>query len=125
MYHNNYLLIIDLIPSSTTCIMFLALAEIVSIQIFIMIDLIQWRVCIGMWCCHINSVKRKTRFVNNIQSHPRVKHYHLENENLGLCMNILRALLSHTCVLLYTLTVCIFLQLIVSGDVESNPGPVG
>ena len=78
-----------------------------------MIDLIQWRVCIGMWCCRMKSVKRKSRLVNH------------ESENLGMCMNILRALLSHTSVWLYTLTVCIFLQLILSGDVESNPGPVG
>ena len=90
-----------------------------------MIDLIQWRVCIGMWCCRMNSVKRKSRFITNIQSHPRVKHYHWENENLGLCMNILTALVSHTSMSLYTLTVYIFLQLILSGDVESNPGPMG
>ena len=90
-----------------------------------MIDLIQWRVCIGMWCDHMKSVKRKSRLVNNMQSHPGVKDYHWENEPLGICTNILRALLSHTSVWLYTLTVCIFLQLILSGDVESNPGPVG
>ena len=98
----------------------------ISIQIFIMIDLIQWRVCIGMWCCRMNSVKRKCRLVNkqyNMQSHPGVKNR--ENETLGICMNILRTLLSHTSVWLYTLTVCIFLQLVLSGDVESNPGPVG
>ena len=80
-----------------------------------MIDLIQWRVCIGMWCCCMNSVN----------SHPSVKDYHRENETLGIHTNILRILLSHTSVWLYTLTVCIFLQLILSGDVESNPGPVG
>ena len=79
-----------------------------------MINLIQWRVCIGMWCCGMKSMKRK--------SHPD---YHRENENLGICTNIVRTLLSHTSVWLYTLTVCIFLQLILSGDVESNPGPVG
>ena len=85
-----------------------------------MIDLIQWRVCIGMWCCGMKCMKRK--------SHPEVqsmKDYHWENENLGICTNIVRTLLSHTSVWLYTLTVCIFLQLILSGDVESNPGPVG
>ena len=93
-----------------------------------MIDLIQWRVCIGMWCGHMKTVKRKSRLDNNIQSHPCVqwtKDYHWESENVGMCTNILRALLSHTSVWLYTLTVCIFLQLILSGDVESNPGPVG
>ena len=91
-----------------------------------MIDLIQWRVCIGMWCCRMKSVKRKSSLINNMQSHPGVKDYHWENEPLGICMNILRTLLSHiTSVWLYTLTVCIFLQLILSGDVESNPGPVG
>ena len=85
-----------------------------------MIDLIQWRVCIGMWCGRMKSVERKSH--SGIQ---RMKDYHLENEPLGICTNILRALLSHTSVWLYTLTVCIFLQLILSGDVESNPGPVG
>ena len=87
-----------------------------------MIDLIQWRVCIGMWCCGMKSVKRKCRLVNKQYN---MQDYHRENENLGMCMNILRTLLSHTIVWLYTLTVCIFLQLILSGDVESNPGPVG
>ena len=90
-----------------------------------MIDLIQWRVCIGMWCGRMKSVKRKSRLDSNMQSHLGVKDYHWENEPVGICMNILRALLSHTSVWLYTLTVCIFLQLILSGDVESNPGPVG
>ena len=92
-----------------------------------MIDLIQWRVCIGMWC-GMKSVKRKSRFVNNIQSHPGIqwiKDYHWESENLGMSTSILGALLSHTSVWLHTLTVCIFLLLILSGDVESNPGPVG
>ena len=99
--------------------------EFVSVQIFIMIDLIQWRVCIGMWCGHMRSVKRKSRLVSNIQSHPGiqwVKDYHREGENVGVCT---RTLLSHNSVWLYTLTVFIFLQLILSGDVESNPGPVG
>ena len=93
-----------------------------------MIDLIQWRVSIGMWCCRMNSMKMKSRLVSNMQSHPGIewmKDYRWENENVGICTNILRTLLSHTSVWLYTLTVCIFLQLILSGDVESNPGPVG
>ena len=90
-----------------------------------MIDLIQWRVCIGMWCGHIKSVKKKSRLIYNMQRHLGIKDYHSENETPRICMNIHRALLSHTCVRLYTLTVCIFLLLILSGDVESNPGPVG
>ena len=90
-----------------------------------MIDLIQWRVCIGMWCGGMKSVKRKSRLVCNMQSHQGVKNYYSKIETPGICMNILRALLSHTSVWLYTLTVCIFLLLILSGDVESNPGPVG
>ena len=96
-----------------------------------MIDLIQWRVCIGMWCGHMKSFKGKGRLVNNqynMQSHPGIqwmKDYHRENENIGMCMNILRTLLSHTSVWLHIVVVCIFLQLILSGDVESNPGPVG
>ena len=95
-----------------------------------MIDLIQWRVCIGMWCCNTKSIKKKSRHVNqyNTQSHPGIqwtKDYYLGNETQGMCMNILKTLMSHTSVWLHTLTVCIFLQLILSGDVESNPGPVG
>ena len=87
-----------------------------------MIDLIQWRVSIGMWCGGMKSVKRKSRLVNNMQSHLGVKDYHWESEYVGVCI---RTLLSHASVWLYTLTVCIFLQLILSGDVESNPGPLG
>ena len=83
-----------------------------------MIDLIQWRVCIGMWCGSMKSFKRKSRLVDNMQSHPSVKDYHWEN-NPGIFMN------SHTSVWLFTLTVCMYLLLILSGDVESNPGPVG
>ena len=90
-----------------------------------MIDLMQWRVCIGMWCGHMKSVKSNGRVVNNMQSHLGVKDYYWESETLGLYTNILGTLLSHTSVWLYSLTVCIFLQLILSGDVESNPGPVG
>ena len=87
-----------------------------------MIDLIQWRVSIGMWGGHMKSVKRKSRLVNNMQSHPGVKDYHWESEYVGVCI---RTLLSHTSVCLHILTVCIFLLLILSGDVETNPGPVG
>ena len=90
-----------------------------------MIDLIQWRVCIGMWCGHMKSVKKKSRLIYNMQSHLGIKDFHSENETPGICTNILRTLLSHTSVWLHTLTVCIFLLLILSGDVESNPGPVG
>lgn len=85
-----------------------------------MIDLIQWRVSIGMWCCCMRSVKSNSRLDT-----PGVnwrKDYHNESETLGMGI---RTLLSHTRVCLYTLTVCIFLQLILSGDVELNPGPVG
>ena len=104
------------------------IAIFISIQKFIMIDLIQWRVCIGMWCGHMKSVKKKSRLDNNMQRYPGVqwiKDYPWESKTLGMCTNILRALFSLTSVWLYTLTVCIFLLLILSGDVESNPGPVG
>jgi len=77
----------------------------------------------------MKSGKSKTRFNNqqyiNIQSHPGVqwkKNYQWESE---IPKNILMGLFTYTRVCLYTLTVCIFLQLILSGDVESNPGPVG
>ena len=87
-----------------------------------MIDLIQWRVSIGMWCGGMKFLKRESKLVNNMQNHPSVKNYHWESENFGVCI---RTLLIHTSVCLYALTACIFLHLILSGDVESNPGPVG
>ena len=89
-----------------------------------MIDLAQWRVCIGMWCCHLKP-KRKSSY--NQQTKPQwTENCLYETNTLQLCMYV-RQLLnhSHVSVLLYTLTVCIFLQLILSGDVEKNPGPVG
>ena len=88
-----------------------------------MIDLAQWRVCIGMWCCRLKPFKRKSSC--NQQTLPQwTKDCLCETNTLQLYV---RALLnhSHTRVLLYTLTVCIFLQLMLSGDVEKNPGPVG
>ena len=95
-----------------------------------MIDLIQWRVCIGIWCCNTKFIKKKSRHVNqyNTQCHPGIqwtKKYYSGNETLGMFIYILKILLRYTRGWLYTLTVCIFLQLILSGDVESNPGPVG
>ena len=75
-----------------------------------------------MWCGHMKSVKRKIRLGRDVQSHPGiqwVKDYHWESEN------VMRALLNHNSVWVYALIVFIFLQLILSGDVESNPVPVG
>ena len=87
-----------------------------------MIDLAQWRVCIGMWCCCLKPFKRKSHFKIQ-QGQPQwTKNCLCETNTLQLYV---RALFSHTRVLLYTLTVCIFLQLVLSGDVEKNPGPVG
>ena len=85
-----------------------------------MIDLTQWRVCIGIWSCRTKSVKRKSTLVDqqcNRESHPCL-------QQMKDC-NICSPLLSHTSLLLYTLTVCIYLLLMLSGDVESNPGPIG
>ena len=88
---------------------------------FKMIDLTQWRVCIGMWCCCLKPFKSKRSYYNQ-QTQPQwTKDCLYETNTLQSCYS----LLSHTSVLLYTLTVCIFLQLILSGDVEKNPGPVG
>ena len=89
-----------------------------------MIDLAQWRVCIGMWCCCLKPFKTKSSY--NQQTQPQwTEHCLYETDTLQLCMYYVRPLLSCTSVLLYTLTVCIFLQLMLSGDVETNPGPVG
>ena len=88
---------------------------------FKMIDLTQWRVCIGMWCCRLKPFKRKSSCYNQ-QTQPQwTKDCFCETNTLQLCMYYVAC----TSVLLYTLTVCIFLQLILSGDVEKNPGPVG
>ena len=90
-----------------------------------MIDLVQWRVCIGMWCGHPLRFKRKSSRYNQ-QTRPLLsKHFLSQTKHLQLCMCFLTALLNHTSVLLYTLTAYILLQLILSGDVEQNPGPVG
>ena len=74
----------------------------------------------------MKSIKQKRRHVNQnktqgFQGIQWTKDYHWGSETLGMCMNILKTLLSYTSVW----TMCIFLQLILSGDVESNPGPVG
>ena len=74
----------------------------------------------------MKSIKQKRRHVNqnktqSFQGIQWTKDYHWGSETLEMCMNILKTLLSYTSVW----TVCIFLQLILSGDVESNPGPVG
>ena len=87
-----------------------------------MIDLVQWRVFIGMWCCHPLRFKMKNSCYIQQTRPLQSKHFLCQME---LCMCFLTAILSHTSVLLYTLTAYIFLQLILSGDVEQNPGPVG
>ena len=86
-----------------------------------MIDLAQWRVCIGMWCCHLLHFKRKSSCYIQQTQPLQSKHFLRQTKHLQLCMSILAGLLSHTSVL----TTYIFLQLILSGDVEQNPGPVG
>ena len=87
-----------------------------------MIDLAQWRICIGMWCCCLKPSKRKTSCYNQQTQPLWTKHCLCDTKTLQLYV---KALLNHNSVLLYTLTVFIFLQLILSGDVEKNPGPVG
>ena len=90
-----------------------------------MIDHVQWRVCIGMWCGHPLHFKRKNSCYTPQTRPLQSKHFLCQTKHFELCMCFLTALLSHTSVLLYTLTAYIFLQLILSGDVEQNPGPVG
>ena len=89
-----------------------------------MIDLAQWRVCIGMWCCCLKPFKRKSSY--NQRTKPQwIENCLYETNTFQLCMYYVKALLNRTSILLYTLSVCIFLQLILSGDVEKNPGPMG
>ena len=97
-------------------------------QKFKMIDLQQWRVCIGKWCHCLKPLKRKSgcRNQQNQQNQPQwIEDCLGETNTLQLCICSIRELLSHASVLLYTLAVCIFLLLVLSGDVEKNPGPIG
>ena len=94
-------------------------------QISKMIDLAQWRVCIGMWCSHLQPFKRKSGSYNQQIRPLQCKNCLYESKAFRLCMYLLRASLCHTSIWMYTIIAHIFLQLILSGDVEQNPGPVG
>ena len=80
-----------------------------------MIDLIQWRVTIGTWCCSSNNRKgSKTKY-----DHGEVSH--LVDEWWIGSLRLLQAILTVAVILSYSL---VMILLLLCGDVEINPGPV-
>ena len=73
-----------------------------------MIDITQWRVSIGLWACHAVSYSIHSKETLNTESSFRID---------GVTM--IRKIKD------VTLSLCLFLSLllILSGDVELNPGP--
>ena len=73
-----------------------------------MIDVTQWRVCIGLWACHQISCSTHSKETPNTESSSRI-------DEATIIRNI-KDLTS-------SLGVFLTLLLILSGDVELNPGP--
>ena len=73
-----------------------------------MIDTIQWRLSIGLWACHQTSYSSHTKGTPNTESSSRID---------GVTM--IRKIKDVT----FSLGVFLSLLLILSGDVELNPGP--
>ena len=73
-----------------------------------MIDISQWRLSIGLWACHQISCSSHTKESSNIESSSRI--------DLVTTIRKIKDL---------TLSIGVFLSLllILSGDVELNPGP--
>ena len=73
-----------------------------------MIDITQWRVRIGLWVCHAISYSTHSKETPNTESSSRID---------GVTM--IRKIKDLT----FSLGVILSLLLILSGDVELNPGP--
>ena len=73
-----------------------------------MIDVNQWRVCIGLWACHQISYSTHSKETPNTESSSRIDG-----------VTIIRKIKDLT----FSLGVFLSLLLILSGDVELNPGP--
>ena len=73
-----------------------------------MIDVTQWRVSIGLWACHQISCSTHSKETPNTESSTRING-----------VTIIRKIKD----LAFSLGVFLFLLLILSGDVELNPGP--
>ena len=74
-----------------------------------MIDISQWRVSIGLWGCHQMSYSSHSKETPNTKS----------SSNIIDGMNIIRNIKDLT----FSLGVFLSLLLILSGDIELNPGP--
>ena len=73
-----------------------------------MIDVTQWRVSIGLWACHQISCSTHSKETPNTESSSRIDG-----------VTIVRKIKDLT----FSLGVFLSLLLILSGDVELNPGP--
>ena len=73
-----------------------------------MIDVTHWRVCIGLWACHLISCSTHSKETPNTESSSRIDG-----------VTITRKIKDLT----FSLGVFLSLLLILSGDVELNPGP--
>ena len=73
-----------------------------------MIDVTQWRVSIGLWVCHHVSYSTHSKETPNAESSSRIDG-----------VTIIRKIKDLT----FSLRVFLLLLLILSGDVELNPGP--
>ena len=74
-----------------------------------MIDISQWRVSIGLWACH------QTSYCTHCKETPNTK----SSSNMINGVNIIRKIKDLT----FSLGIFLSLLLILSGDVELNPGP--
>ena len=73
-----------------------------------MIDVSQWRASIGLWACHQISYSTHSKETPNTESNSRIDG-----------VTIVRKIKDLT----FSLGVFLLLLLILSGDVEVNPGP--
>ena len=73
-----------------------------------MIDISQWRVSIGLWACHQISCSSHTKMNLNTESGSRID---------GV------TIIKKTKDITFSLGIFLSLLLILSGDVELNPGP--
>ena len=73
-----------------------------------MIEISQWRVSIGLWACHQTSSSTHSKVIPNTESSSRID---------GV------TIISKIKDIIFSLGVFLLLLLILSGDVELNPGP--
>ena len=76
-----------------------------------MIDICQWRACIGLWYCHLIPYTTKTTHSTHTTDIP------------GWIKSLLMSGDDGGGTLIFSLILFLLLLLILSGDVELNPGP--